>query len=66
MLISDKGHALITDFGYTSLENTSFNMAVVAPRGGTINWMSLEIIGSVGVEQECVMSIKGDSSGLTE
>ena len=60
VLISDEGHALITDFGYTSLANASFNMTVVAPKGGTMNWMSPEIIESIGTEHGCSISIEGD------
>ncbi|KIM64460.1 hypothetical protein SCLCIDRAFT_115246, partial [Scleroderma citrinum Foug A] len=61
VLISDEGHALITDFGYTSLANSSFNMTVAAPKGGTIKWTSPEIIESFGAERECLMSIEGDT-----
>lgn len=60
MLISDEGHALIADLGYTSLVNASFNMTVVSPKGGTINWMSPEIIESFGTERGCLTSIEGD------
>ncbi|KAG6332173.1 hypothetical protein ID866_6912 [Astraeus odoratus] len=60
VLISDKGHALLTDFGYTYMQNSSLNMSVGLPRGCSPNWMSQEIAESWGTEVECPASVKSD------
>lgn len=58
VLISDEGHALISDFGYTHLDKSSFNLTVSPPCGGTLNWMAPEILDPT--EQENVCSVRSD------
>lgn len=58
VLISDEGHALISDFGYTHLDKSSFNLTVSPPCGGTLNWMAPEILDPT--EQENVCSVGSD------
>lgn len=46
VLISDDGRALLTDFGFSRLENSSFSMASYTHGGvrGTIRWMAPEVL----------------------
>ncbi|KAL4064646.1 kinase-like domain-containing protein, partial [Scleroderma citrinum] len=60
VLISDNGHALITDFGYTLLKNSSFKITLSLPCGGTYNWMSPEIVESWEREDECKTTTQSD------
>ena len=46
VLVSSKGRALVTDFGYSHLTSSSFSMTVDAPRGGTWNWLAPEVLVS--------------------
>ncbi|KAL4069147.1 kinase-like domain-containing protein, partial [Scleroderma citrinum] len=54
VLISDEGHALISDFGYTHLTNSSFDMTVSVPCGGTINWMAPEVLKPPEQKDPCL------------
>ncbi|KAG6332874.1 hypothetical protein ID866_6209 [Astraeus odoratus] len=60
VLISGEGHALLTDFGYTYMANSSFNMTVSLPRGFSPRWMSREIAESWGTDAECFTSVESD------
>jgi len=46
VLISDNGQALLTDFGFSCLENPSFGMSNQADNygRGTINWIAPEVL----------------------
>ncbi|KAG6331295.1 hypothetical protein ID866_7793 [Astraeus odoratus] len=44
VLISDRGRALLADFGYTRMTHTSLNITVSSPKGCTPNWASPEIM----------------------
>ena len=56
MLISDDGQALLADFGFSFIVNSSFSMNVPNEdkTKGTINWMSPQSIedGKVSVEAD--------------
>ncbi|KAG6327301.1 hypothetical protein ID866_11788 [Astraeus odoratus] len=60
VLISDKGHALLADFSHSHMANSSFNLTVSLTRGFTPNWMSREIIESLGTETECSAHLESD------
>ncbi|KAI6011822.1 kinase-like domain-containing protein [Pisolithus marmoratus] len=64
ILISDEGHALLTDFGLSYLVNSSFSMTVHDRCGGTLNWMAPELLD---VEGNVVKTSAGDvwSFGMT-
>lgn len=63
MLISNDGHALLTDFGFSHLANASFSLAVEQHPGGTPDWMPPEYLDA----DQCVMTTAGDvwSFGMT-
>ena len=42
VLISTEGRALLTDFGHSFFTNSSLNMTMDTPHGGTLNWMAPE------------------------
>ncbi|KAI5999123.1 kinase-like domain-containing protein [Pisolithus albus] len=44
VVISDEGHALLTDFGLSYLVNSSFCMTVPKQCGGSLNWMPPELL----------------------
>ncbi|KAG6326934.1 hypothetical protein ID866_12155 [Astraeus odoratus] len=44
VLISEKGEALLTDFGLSCLANSSFSLSISPPRGGTLHWCPPEIL----------------------
>ncbi|KAI6127181.1 kinase-like domain-containing protein [Pisolithus sp. B1] len=44
ILISDEGHALLTDFGFSYLVNSSFSMTVPERSGGSLKWMAPEFL----------------------
>ena len=44
MLVSNDGHALLTDFGFSHLSEASFSLAVEQRQGGTLNWMAPEYL----------------------
>ncbi|KAG6331355.1 hypothetical protein ID866_7733, partial [Astraeus odoratus] len=46
VLISEKGHALLTDYGLSRLVNSSFSMSVSAGRKDTLNWTAPETLKS--------------------
>ena len=46
MLISEEGRALLTDFGLSSLTNSSFSMPTPAHISGTLPWMAPEMLDS--------------------
>lgn len=52
MGISDDGRALLYDFGFSLLQNSSFSMSVSGPYGGTINWMAPEMLDGGNVSAE--------------
>lgn len=57
MLISNRGHALIADFGYTYLASSSFSLGVSSGIGGTYNWMPPEALEMTG---QVIMTIESD------
>ncbi|KAI6039737.1 kinase-like domain-containing protein [Pisolithus marmoratus] len=46
VLISTEGHALLSDFGLSTLVTSSFSITISRPSGGSIRWMSPEVIDS--------------------
>ncbi|KAG6330236.1 hypothetical protein ID866_8853 [Astraeus odoratus] len=44
VLISNDGHPLLTDFGFSYLEDSSFSLTVSVPSGGTIPWTAPELL----------------------
>ncbi|KIM60729.1 hypothetical protein SCLCIDRAFT_1216613 [Scleroderma citrinum Foug A] len=48
VLISADGHALLADFGLSSLVDSSFSLSINAPSAGTMRWMSPEVIENYG------------------
>ena len=56
MLISDDGHALLTDFGTSHLAATSFSMTREQHPGGTLDWMAPEYLDT----DELMMTTAGD------
>jgi len=54
VLISDTGDALLTDFGFSRIVNSSFNISVPSHDGmkGTINWMAPEMVDPAKVSAE--------------
>ncbi|KAI6014349.1 kinase-like protein [Pisolithus marmoratus] len=64
VLISDEGHALLTDFGLSYLVDSSFSMTTDDRCGGTLNWMAPEFLNGEG---NIVMTPAGDvwSFGMT-
>ncbi|KAI6141609.1 kinase-like domain-containing protein [Pisolithus tinctorius] len=48
ILISDGGHALLTDFGLSYLVNSSFSMTGQQQCGGSLNWMAPEFLATEG------------------
>ncbi|KAI6011821.1 kinase-like domain-containing protein, partial [Pisolithus marmoratus] len=56
VLISDEGHALLTDFGLSYLVNSSFSMTSRERHGGTLRWMAPEFLD----ESNITMSSAGD------
>ncbi|KAI6014350.1 kinase-like domain-containing protein [Pisolithus marmoratus] len=64
VLISDEGHALLTDFGFSYLVNSSFSMAVQERCGGSLNWMAPELLDA---PDNVVVTPAGDvwSFGMT-
>jgi len=56
MLVSNDGHALLTDFGFSHLAEASFSLAVEQRPGGTLNWMAPEYLEG----DEFTMTTAGD------
>ncbi|KAG6329714.1 hypothetical protein ID866_9374 [Astraeus odoratus] len=50
VLISEKGQALLTDFGFSVLANSSFSLSTPNSPGGTMNWMAPEHFDGDGGE----------------
>ncbi|KIO04999.1 hypothetical protein M404DRAFT_949063 [Pisolithus tinctorius Marx 270] len=48
VLITSDGRAVLTDFGLSVLENSSFSMTVSREFGGTLRWMAPELVGTLG------------------
>ena len=46
VLISQEGHALLADFGFSRVVNSSFTMSNSPSGGGTLRWMAPEILES--------------------
>ncbi|KIM56730.1 hypothetical protein SCLCIDRAFT_93413, partial [Scleroderma citrinum Foug A] len=44
IMISNDGHALLTDFGLSYIVNSSFSLQVGDLNGGTLNWMAPEVL----------------------
>ncbi|KIM61268.1 hypothetical protein SCLCIDRAFT_912632 [Scleroderma citrinum Foug A] len=44
VLVSNEGHALLSDFGSSHFAAASFNLAVEGLPGGTLNWMAPEYL----------------------
>jgi len=57
VLISNSGHALITDFGFTYLASSSFSLGVSSCIGGTYNWMPPEALEMTGPS---IMTVESD------
>jgi len=51
-MISNNGHALLTDFGYSYMVNSSFSLQVGDPHGGTLNWMAPEALDGAATSPE--------------
>ncbi|KAL4066471.1 kinase-like domain-containing protein [Scleroderma yunnanense] len=49
ILVSTDGHALLADFGLSSLVDSSFSLSTNVLGGGTIRWMAPDVIGNYGV-----------------
>lgn len=64
VVISDEGHALLTDFGLSYLVNSSFSMTVPKQCGGSLNWMPPEFLDT---EENMETTLAGDvwSFGMT-
>lgn len=56
VLISEDGHALLTDFGFSHLSQASFSLAAKQRPGGTLNWMPPEYLEA----DEYEMTTAGD------
>lgn len=56
MLISDDGHALLTDFGTSHLAATSFSITREQHPGGTLDWMAPEYLDT----DQLTMTTAGD------
>ncbi|KAL4072066.1 kinase-like domain-containing protein [Scleroderma citrinum] len=52
VLVSQDGRALLTDFGFTRVVNSSLKMTVDKICGGALNWMAPEIISGGEVSAE--------------
>lgn len=57
VLVSNEGHALLTDFGFSHLAGASFNLAAEQFPGGTLRWMAPEYLD---VMDEVKMTTAGD------
>lgn len=55
-MISEDGHALLTDFGFSYLSQASFSLAAKQRPGGTLNWMPPEYLEA----DEYEMTTAGD------
>ena len=52
-MISNDGHALLTDFGLSYIANSSFTTFQVRDlHGGTLNWMAPEALDDAGISPE--------------
>ena len=60
VLISDEGHALISDFGLSQIIGSSFNMTASSPCGGSVNWMAPEILKPPDEEDAPLMTVRSD------
>ncbi|KAG6331953.1 hypothetical protein ID866_7137 [Astraeus odoratus] len=49
ILVSDDGHALISDFGLSHLVQSSFSFLISDPTGGTINWVAPENLSEYNI-----------------
>ncbi|KAG6329636.1 hypothetical protein ID866_9452 [Astraeus odoratus] len=54
VLVSSDRRALLTDFGFSTLTKSSFNMKVSPPQGGSFSWMAPELFNG------CNNSVAGD------
>ncbi|KAG6331707.1 hypothetical protein ID866_7380 [Astraeus odoratus] len=48
VLVTEDGRALLTDFGLSLVDPSSFSMSVSGPGGGTVNWVAPEILEGHG------------------
>jgi len=50
VLISDNGGPLLSDFGFSSFENSSLSTTAADTNnsGDMVNWMALEVLGGEG------------------
>jgi len=64
VLLSDEGHALLTDFGLSQAVQSSFSMTAPSRLGGSVNWMPPEYIDEL---EEYAITAEGDvwSFGMT-
>ena len=60
VLISDEGHALISDFGLSQIIGSSFDMTSSSPYGGSVNWMAPEILNPPDEEDAPLMTVESD------
>ncbi|KAG6329775.1 hypothetical protein ID866_9315 [Astraeus odoratus] len=52
VLVSHDRRALLTDFGFSKLDNSSFSMTVELPWGGSLPWMSPERLENADISAE--------------
>ncbi|KAI6006285.1 kinase-like domain-containing protein [Pisolithus orientalis] len=59
VLIASDGRAVLTDFGLSVLENSSFSMTVNRQFGGSLRWMAPEMVNTLG-SQDPGFTLEGD------
>lgn len=52
VLVSSDRRALLSDFGLSTLQKSTFSMTVVAPRGGSYPWMAPELLDDYNASTE--------------
>ncbi|KAI6044175.1 WD40 repeat-like protein [Pisolithus marmoratus] len=52
VLVSSNRQALLSDFGLSTLQQSTFSMTVVAPRGGSYPWMAPELLDTYNASTE--------------
>ncbi|KAI6124874.1 WD40-repeat-containing domain protein [Pisolithus croceorrhizus] len=52
VLVSNDRRALLSDFGLSTLQKSTFSMTVVSPRGGSYPWMAPELLDSYNASTE--------------
>ncbi|KAI6006305.1 kinase-like domain-containing protein [Pisolithus orientalis] len=59
VLITSDGRAVLTDFGLSVLENSSFSMTVSREVGGSLRWMAPEMVDALS-SQDPGFTVEGD------